>query len=93
MGRRSLAEEYYEDAEDWPSESDLDLIILYDFKSLKPNTRFWDNLDRLSHKSGGTRLFQRSILITRSPRVASAARRLALHYGASAAVFRGELVD
>lgn len=90
MGRRSLAEELYEEAEDGEEEGLW--IVVYDFET-KPNPKFWVNLHRLSTYSSGSRLIQHSVYLTGSKRVARAVVKLARHYGASVEVFKGELVD
>ena len=50
MGRRSVAEEAYQNYEEI-DEADIGegvWLMLYDFKGLKPNPRFWGNLKRLT---------------------------------------------
>lgn len=67
-------------------------MILYDFKEVKPSTRFWDNLKRLQEKSGESALVQYSVLMTRDERVAKAAADLVTYYDGDVIKFRGELV-
>ena len=40
MVRRSLAEEYYLEAEETPEEPGVEWILLYDFEGTKPSTKF-----------------------------------------------------
>ena len=37
MTRRSLADTYYEEAEDEPCEAETTWLLLYDFKGIKPS--------------------------------------------------------
>jgi hypothetical protein len=88
MTRRSLAEILYEEAEDAPEVEGQEWLLLYDFKGIKPGTKFYTNLARLSALKGKTTLIQYSALLTSSRRVALAARNLAAHYGAKTTVFK-----
>jgi len=88
MSRRSLAEILYEEAEDTPEEDGQEWLLLYDFEGIKPGTKFYTNLARLSALKGKTALIQYSALITSSRRVAMAAKNLAAHYGAKTTVFK-----
>ena len=90
MGRRSLAEQFYEECEGDEGEEGTWLVI-YDFKG-KPNPRFWGNMNRLSSLSGGGRRLQYSVFATDSRRSALTAVKIADHYGAEVALFRGELI-
>jgi hypothetical protein len=87
MTRRSLAEILYEEAEDAPEEGQ-EWLLLYDFKGIKPGTKFYTNLARLSALKGKTALIKYSALLTSSRRVALAAKNLAAHYGARTTVFK-----
>jgi len=92
LGRRSLAEEYLDEApeeEDW---GDGTWLVMYDFDS-KPNPRFWLNLRRLVRLLGEGSLVQYSVFMTGSRRGAIVAERLARHYGARVDVFKGERVE
>jgi len=91
MGRKSLAEEYYEETSK-KDEEEGTWLVMYDFKS-KPNPRFWGNVRRLIGLVGEGSLVQYSVFMTRSRRGAMAAERLARHYGASVMVFKGEEVE
>jgi len=88
MTRRSLAEILYEEAEDAPEEEGQEWLLLYDFKGIKPGTKFYTNLATLSALKGKTALIQYSALLTSSRRVALAAKNLAAHYGARTTVFK-----
>jgi len=67
-------------------------IVVYDFRGLKPSPRFWVNLRRLK-ESADCRSVQYSVVVAGSRGAAAAVSRLASHYGADVAVFRGEAVD
>jgi len=88
MTRRSLAEVLYEEAEDAPEVEGQEWLLLYDFEGVKPGTKFYTNLARLSALKGKTALIQYSALLTSSRRVALAAKNLAAHYGAKTTVFK-----
>ena len=92
MGRKSLAQEYYEEIHEKEDEEEGTWLVLYDFKS-KPNPRFWANIKRLIGLVGEGSLVQYSVFMTRSRRGAMAAERIAWHYGASVMVFKGEQVE
>ncbi|MDP2900329.1 MAG: hypothetical protein Q8O47_05115 [Candidatus Bathyarchaeota archaeon] len=87
MTRRSLVDTYYEETDDELCEAETTWLLLYDFKGTKPSTKFWANLKRLAAKDIGAGLIQYSVLLTRSRRVAKAAKRLAEHYGAETITF------
>jgi len=63
-------------------------LLLYDFKGIKPGTKFYTNLARLSTHRGKTALIQYSALLTSNRRVTMAARKLATYYGAETTVFK-----
>lgn len=88
MTRKSLAEILYEEAEETPDEDGQEWLLLYDFEGIKPGTKFYTNLRRLSVLRDGTSLIQYRALLTSSRRVALAARNLASHYGAKTRVFK-----
>ena len=90
VGRRSLAETYYEQYEE--DKAPGVWLVVYDFKGVKPSTKFWDNLNRLKGLSGGT-LLQYSVFMTRDSRAARAARDLVEHYAGVSTLFRGELME
>jgi hypothetical protein len=93
MTRKSLAEEYYEELDDVAEEKGAEWILLYDFKGLKPNTKFWTNLKRLTAFGGESALIQYSVFHTDKKRVAAAAKKLAEHYGATTEVFKGQRTE
>jgi hypothetical protein len=89
LPRRTLAEELYSEAEETPEEEDVEWLLLYDFRDMKPHTNFWTNLSRLTALGGRSRLIQYSAFVTCSRRIVVSAKELAEHYGASTEVFRG----
>jgi len=93
MGRKSLAEQYYEETSKEEDSSVATWIVLYDFRGVKPNPRFWKNVNRLIGMIGGSSMVQYSVFMTGSRRGAIAAVKLARHYKADVVVFRGEEVD
>jgi len=93
MTRKSLAEIFYEDSRNEPEETGQEWLLLYDFKGIKPGTKFYTNLTQLATLKGETTLIQYSALLTTSRRVAVAAKRLAAHYGTETTVFRVVGID
>lgn len=93
MPRTSLAEQIYETTEDLTEEPDTNWLILYDFHGVKPNTRFWANLRRLTKHDPNSNMIQYSALKTTSKRVASSTKKLVEHYGGAVRVFRAEDVE
>lgn len=92
MGRRSLAEELLEKAEQYEEIKGIWLVI-YDFKGVKPSPRFWGNLKRLMRLIGDGSMVQYSVFRTGSRRGAVVALMLAEHYGAQVLTFLGEESD
>jgi len=93
MGRKSLAEQYYEETSEKGDASDATWIVFYDFRGVKPNPRFWKNVRRLIGLVGGSSMVQYSVFMTRSRRGAITAVKLARHYGAEVVAFRGEKIE
>ena len=89
MGRISLATKFYEDTENIPEE-DGTWLVLYDFKGIKPSTKYWTNLNRIIKIAGGGSLVQYRVFTTTDKRAAAAAKRLAKHYGAETIVYKVE---
>ena len=89
MGRKSLAEKYFEETEKIPEEDGI-WLVLYDFKGIKPSVKYWTNLNRLIKMTGGGSLIQYSVFTTKEKRAAFAARKLAKHYGAETIVYKVE---
>ena len=89
MGRRSLAEKFYQETENLPEEAGT-WLVLYDFKGIKPSVKYWTNLNRLIKMTGGGSLIQYSVFTTKEKRAAFAARKLAEHYGAETIVYKVE---
>ncbi len=69
MGRISLAVKFYEEAENIPEE-DGTWLVLYDFKGIKPSTKYWTNLNRIIKITGGGSLVQYSVFTTTDKRAA-----------------------
>ncbi len=92
MGRISLAKKFYEEAENI-SEEDGTWLVLYDFKGIKPSTKYWTNLHRLIKFAGGGSLIQHSVFTTKNKRAAAVAKRLAEHYGAETIVYKVDKAD
>ena len=95
MGRRSVAEEIwesYEGEEEAQDERGV-WLVLYDFKGMKPNPRFWGNVKRLIGLAGDGVMLQYSVLSTRKRRSALTAAGIAQHYGAEVILFKGRLIQ
>jgi hypothetical protein len=92
MGRRSLAREYYEEIPEKEDEKGT-WIVIYDFRGVKPNPRFWANIRRLISLVGRSRLVQYSVFVTGRRRGAIAAGKLVRHYGGEVLAFKGEEVE
>ena len=93
MGRRSLAQEYLDEVPEQEGGEEGTWLVLYDFKGVKPNPRFWSNVKRLSALVGDSRLVQYSVFMTGSRRGAVAAVKLVRHYSGEVVVFKDEEVD
>ncbi len=89
MGRKSIAEKYYDEISEEEDEEEGTWLVMYDFRS-KPNPRFWANIKRLIGLVGEGSLVQYSVFMTRSRRGAMASEKIARHYGATVMVFKGE---
>ncbi|MCW4012339.1 MAG: hypothetical protein NWF07_05020 [Candidatus Bathyarchaeota archaeon] len=85
MSRISLCEKFLDQYQ--TEEDPFDWIVVYDFIGLKPNPRFWKNLEKMMGLSTVKRL-QYSVLIAANEGDAKAAARLADYYGADTVVFR-----
>jgi len=90
MGRKSLARKFYEETSNDKDEDEATWLVLYDFKGVKPNPRFWGNLKRLIGLGVEGSLIQYSVFMTKSRRGAVTAMKIARHYGAQVMLFRGE---
>jgi len=93
VGRKSLAESFYDSIEDDEPKEISTWVVLYDFHGIKPNSRFWYNLKRLAKLAGDGSLIQYSVFMTGTKRGAQTAVKLAEHYGAEVLLFRGEMVS
>ena len=87
MGRISLAKKFYEETQNI-SEEDGTWLVLYDFKGIKPSTKYWTNIHRLIKIAGGGSLIQYSVFTSKDKRSAAVAKRLAEHYGAETIVYK-----
>lgn len=90
MNQTSLAQQILDG--EASSEEEGTWVVVYDFRDLKPSPRFWVNLRRLKELAG-CRSIQYSVVVAGNRGAAAAVARLASHYGADVAVFRGELVN
>ena len=93
MGRKSLAAKYYEQVVEEYEEDKGTWLVLYDFKGIKPNTKFWTNMKRVGNLVDGGSLIQYRVFTTASKRGAITVRRLAMHYGAETILYRAEQMD
>ena len=92
MGRKSLALKIYEDGEDIEDEPGT-WLVLYDFKGIKPNSKFWDNLHRIKNLAGSGSLIQYSVFQSNSKRGAVSALKIARHYRAESIMYKVEQVE
>ena len=88
MGRKSLAEKYFEETPEQEEEGNW--IVLYDFKGMKPSSKYWHNLKRLTSLVGESSLIQYSVFMTKDKRGAITATKLAKHYGTETRTFKAE---
>ncbi len=86
MGRISLAKKYYEETE--TDDEPGSWLVLYDFKGIKPSSKFWTNIHRIHAMVGKGTLIQYSVFTTDSKRGAITAVKLAKHYGAQVKLFK-----
>jgi len=93
MGRKSLAEKLYEQVKEDHEEELGTWLALYDFKGLKPNTKFWTNVKRVMNLVNGGSLIQYSIFKTASKIGAITVIRLAKHYRAETILYRAERME
>ena len=93
MGRKSLAAKYFDETADEKDEGEATWLVLYDFRGVKPNPRFWGSLKRLIGLVGEGSLIQYSVFMTKSRRGAVTAVKIARHYGAHVMLFRGEEIS
>jgi hypothetical protein len=93
MGRKSLAEKYYKQVEEDYEEDGGTWLVLYDFKGVKANSKFWMNMKRVGDLVDGGSLTQYSVFTTASKRGAVTVLRLAEHYGGETILYRVERMD
>jgi len=92
MGRRSLADQFFEYyREEEPGE--LACVVFYDFEKMNPSKRFYHNLTRTMVLAGDGIMVQYSCFMTQDQRAAKTLRDLVLHYGGKVIMFRGEQFD
>jgi len=93
VGRKSLAEKYYQQVEEDYEEDRGTWLVLYDFKGIKANSKFWINMKRVEVLVDGGSLIQYSVFTTASKRGAITVLRLAAHYGGETILYRAERMD
>jgi len=93
MGRKSLAKKIYERVEEDYEEVRGTWLVLYDFKGVKANSKFWSNMKRVGDLVDGGSLIQYSVFTTASKRGAITVLRLAEHYGGETVLYRAERMD
>jgi len=93
MGRKSLAKKIYERVEEDYEEEGGTWLVLYDFKGVKANSKFWTNMKRVEDLVDGGSLIQYSVFTTASKRGAITVLRLAEHYGGEAILYRAERMN
>ncbi len=93
MGRKSIAEKIYERVTEDYEEEGGTWLVLYDFKGVKANSKFWTNMKRVENLVDGGSLIQYSVFTTASKRGAITVSRLADHYGGETILYRAERID
>lgn len=93
MGRKSLAEKTYERVKEDHEEETGTWLVLYDFKGMKANSKFWTNMKRVIDLVNGGSLIQYSAFKTNSKRGAITVHMLAEHYGAETVLYRAEKIE
>jgi hypothetical protein len=89
LNQTSLAQQILD--EEASADEEGTWIVVYDFRDLKPCPRFYVNLQRLKELAD-CRSIQYSVVVAGTRKTASAVAKLASHYGADVAVFKGEAV-
>ncbi len=93
MGRKSIAEKIYELVEEDYEEERGTWLVLYYFKGVKANSKFWTNMKRVENLVNGGSLIQYSVFKTASKRGAITVSKLAEHYGGETILYRAERID
>ncbi len=95
MGRKSLAQLYYEEFEEQKANpEDGQWMVIYDFPQMKPQVGFWLNINRLKDISGSGMLLQYSVFVTPDRNAALAMLRLVQHYDGEVMAYKlGEEID
>ena len=89
MGRKSLAEKFYDE-----TAIDQEIgswLVLYKFKDVKPNTKFWSNLTRVIALTGGD-ADMRGVFRTNSKRGALTVLKIVKHYNGESSLYKVEEV-
>jgi hypothetical protein len=92
MGRKSLAEQIYQEYQEETPGNDTWLVV-YDFQGIKPTTKFYDNISRIMNLTEDSQLVQYSVFMTRDQRAAKAVKDLVQHYNGQVSMFKGEMVE
>ncbi len=93
MGRKSIAEKIYKRVEEEFEEEEGTWLVLYDFKGVKANSKFWSNMKRVEDLVDGGSLIQYSVFTTASKRGAITVSRLVEHYGGETILYRAERMN
>ena len=93
MGRKSVAEKIYEQVKEGYEEERGTWLVLYDFKGVKANSKFWTNMKRVENLVDGGSLIRYIAFTTDSKRGAIAVSRLAEDYGGETLLYKVERMD
>ena len=93
MGRKSVAIKIYEQVKEDYEEERGTWLVLYDFKGVKANSKFWVNMKRVENLVDGGSLIQYSAFSTGSKRGAITVSKLVKHYGGESLLYRAERID
>jgi hypothetical protein len=93
MGRKSLADKLYGQVEEDYEEEIGTWLVLYAFKGVKANSKFWMNVKRVGDLVDGGSLVKYSVFTTASKRGEITVLRLAEHYGGETILYRVERMD
>ena len=95
MGRKSLAQLYYEEYEEQKANpEDGHWMVIYDFPQMKPQIEFWRNIHRLKSLSGAGGLVQYSVFMTPDRNAALTMLRLVQHYNGEVLAYKlGEEIE
>ncbi len=93
MGRKSIAEKIYKQVKEDYEEEGGTWLVLYDFKGVKANSKFWSNMKRVEDLVDGGSLIQYSVFTTASKRGAITVSKLVEHYGGETILYRAERMN